>query len=69
MAWRMFITPGRACRNWGVRWPSLIRKTADFLVSRALLRFGRSYEQAVAAFQPYRKSATRTRKRAAPCGS
>lgn len=28
-------------------------QTADFLVGRALLRFGRSYEQAVAAFQPY----------------
>lgn len=27
--------------------------TADFLVSRALLRFGRSYEQAVETFQPY----------------
>jgi uncharacterized protein YecE (DUF72 family) len=27
--------------------------TADFLVSRALLRFGRTYEQAVATFQPY----------------
>jgi uncharacterized protein YecE (DUF72 family) len=27
--------------------------TADFLVCRALLRFGRTYEQAVAAFQPY----------------
>ncbi len=30
-------------------------QTADFLVSRALLRFGRSYEQAVAALQPYRE--------------
>jgi uncharacterized protein YecE (DUF72 family) len=28
-------------------------ETTDFLVSRALLRFGRSYEQAVATFQPY----------------
>ncbi len=28
-------------------------KTADFVVSRALLRFGRSYENAVAAFRPY----------------
>jgi uncharacterized protein YecE (DUF72 family) len=27
--------------------------TADFLVSRALLRFGRGYEQAVETFQPY----------------
>ncbi len=27
--------------------------TADFIVSRALLRFGRSYEQAVSTFQPY----------------
>jgi uncharacterized protein YecE (DUF72 family) len=27
--------------------------TADFTVSRALLRFGRSYEQAVATFRPY----------------
>jgi uncharacterized protein YecE (DUF72 family) len=27
--------------------------TADFLVSRALLRFGRSYEQAVEKFRPY----------------
>jgi uncharacterized protein YecE (DUF72 family) len=27
--------------------------TADFMVSRALLRFGRSYEQAVKTFQPY----------------
>ena len=27
--------------------------TADFLVSRALLRFGRTYEQAVKTFQPY----------------
>jgi uncharacterized protein YecE (DUF72 family) len=29
--------------------------TADFLVSRALLRWGRSYEQAVATFSPYRE--------------
>lgn len=29
--------------------------TADFTVARALLRHGRSYEQAVAAFQPYEK--------------
>ena len=29
--------------------------TADFLVSRALLRHGRSYEQAVAKFQPYER--------------
>jgi uncharacterized protein YecE (DUF72 family) len=28
-------------------------QTADFLVSRALLRFGRTYEQAVSTFQPY----------------
>jgi hypothetical protein len=27
--------------------------TADFVVSRALLRPGRSYEQAVGRFQPY----------------
>jgi hypothetical protein len=29
--------------------------TADFTVARALLRHGRSYEQAVAAFQPYER--------------
>lgn len=29
--------------------------TADFTVARALLRHGRSYEQAVAAFQPYQR--------------
>jgi uncharacterized protein YecE (DUF72 family) len=29
--------------------------TADFIVSRALLRFGRMYEQAVETFQPYRE--------------
>lgn len=29
--------------------------TADFLVSRALLRHGRSYEQAVDKFQPYKE--------------
>jgi uncharacterized protein YecE (DUF72 family) len=29
--------------------------TADFLVSRALLRHGRSYEQAVRQFEPYEK--------------
>lgn len=29
--------------------------TADFTVARALLRQGRSYEQAVAAFQPYER--------------
>jgi uncharacterized protein YecE (DUF72 family) len=29
--------------------------TADFIVSRALLRAGRSYEEAVAAFAPYRE--------------
>jgi len=28
-------------------------ETADFVVTRALLRFGRSYEDAVARFQPY----------------
>lgn len=28
-------------------------QTADFIVSRALLRFGRPYEKAVEAFQPY----------------
>ena len=30
-------------------------RTANFAVSRALLRFGRPYEKAVAAFQPYRE--------------
>ena len=29
--------------------------TADFLVSRALLRYGRTYEDAVAMFSPYRE--------------
>jgi uncharacterized protein YecE (DUF72 family) len=30
-------------------------RTANFIVSRALLRFGRPYEKAVQAFQPYRE--------------
>jgi hypothetical protein len=30
--------------------------TADFLVSRALLRRGRTYENAVATFAPYRET-------------
>jgi len=39
--------------QWQVRHE--VAYTADFTVARALLRHGRSYEQAVAAFQPYER--------------
>jgi uncharacterized protein YecE (DUF72 family) len=48
--------------NAWTRMPELLQQTAceeaftaDFVISRALLRQGRSYEQAVAKFQPYER--------------
>jgi hypothetical protein len=40
---------------------------ADFTVVRALLRPGRTYEDAVATFQPYEKVTDEIRKRARHC--
>ena len=51
--------PGRGCRRSRSRWRFPEAVTADFTVTRALLRPGRAYEEAVARFTPYDQSSRR----------